>query len=758
MNQPYQRVEELRNLLNQYSYHYYILNDSLISDPQYDQLYRELVELEEQYPELIRPDSPTQRVGDDLTSDLPKIIHPAPILSLANAFDVNDLRTWEERNKRFLSNPMVEFNYVLEPKLDGLSIVITYENGLLTQAATRGNGLIGDDVTANIRTIKTIPLKIPVIGQHPAPQKLVVRGEVLLSKDAFEQLNQEQIARGMPAYINARNTASGSLKQKDARITAERKLTTYLYSIVQIEGPEFDTEKEMLDFLKEMGFPIIQQIEYHHSLESLLQSIDQWKERRHALAYEIDGLVIKINQLELFEMLGFVGKDPRGAIAYKFASEEAVTQLLGVTVNIGRTGRVTPTAQLEPVFVGGVTVSSASLHNYDLIEELDLRIGDQVILKRSGDVIPYILGPVTDVRNGDERSITVPRNCPVCQTPLIRPEEAVDWICPNTHCPERVFRSLEFFVSRGALDIDGLGPQTIKTLIDQNLIQNEADLFYLTADQLSGLEGFADKKVDNTLQAIANAKTRPLSRLFIALGIDGVGAVVANTLSEKFDTMEEITDYAQSVKLAEKELLQVSHALLNKIEHQNPTIEFRLLHPLTELAPRYQNASDLQTRLERFLKPVREHLTDADISQFSAALQNLINHADKLLSIAGLGPVLVKNIIDWFADDEHIQMLNKMREAGVNMTAERQSLAGESLSGLSFVITGTLSQPRPDIKAMIESYGGKVMSSVSKNIDYVLAGEAAGSKADKAQALNVPIITEDDLYKLIKGEYKTHYD
>ncbi|MFW5772478.1 MAG: NAD-dependent DNA ligase LigA [Phototrophicaceae bacterium] len=539
------RAAELRDQINYHNYRYHVLSDPVVTDAEFDALYRELVALEQAHPELITPDSPTQRAGSDLSEDFPKVAHPAPILSLNNAFSVDDLRAWEERNLRLLPSN-TQLDYTLDPKLDGLTIVITYEDGILTRAATRGNGRLGDDVTANVRTIRTIPLRIPASPDGPQPPtRLVVRGEVLFLKHDFEALNQRQDEAGLPRYINARNTASGTLKQKDSRITASRPLTAYIYDVVAHSGTTaggdsfvLDKQWDMLQYLRDSGFYIPPEAAYYPTLTHIIQQIPTWENQRNALDFEIDGLVIKVNDRRIAAELGVVGKDPRGAIAYKFPAQEASTRLIGVTVNVGRTGKITPTAQLEPVFISGVTVVNATLHNYKMIEALDIRLGDQVVVKRSGDVIPYVIGPVTAARTGDETPIRPPERCPFCDTPIVQPEGAVDHICPNLTCPERVFRSIEFFVSRGAMDIEGLGPQTVRTLIDTGLIRTEADLFSLPAEPLLAMEGFGQKRVDNLLASIERARQRPLSQLLASLGIDGVGSTVAELLAGHFHSID----------------------------------------------------------------------------------------------------------------------------------------------------------------------------------------------------------------------------
>lgn len=534
------RAAALREQLHDHSYRYYVLNDPVLTDADYDHLYHELKQLEDEHPELITPDSPTQRTGSDLTEGFPKVRHPSPVLSLSNAFSADDLLAWEERNRRLLPAD-AQLDYVLEPKLDGLAIVITYEHGMLVQAATRGNGEVGDDVTANVRTIRTVPLRVPRRADGPPPPaRLVVRGEVLFLKADFEALNQRQRAAGAPLYVNARNTASGTLKQKDSRITAARPLTAYIYDVLDSVGIVLDTQGEMLDYLEQMGFNIPPGCAYFPTLSDIIQQLPTWEMRRRQLGFEIDGVVIKTNSMALARELGVVGKDPRGATAYKFPAQEATTRITGVTVNIGRTGKVTPTAQLEPVFVGGVTVSSASLHNYDQIEKLDIRLGDTVVVKRSGDVIPYVVGPIVANRDGSEQPIRPPDVCPFSGDPLLQPEGAVDYHCPNPRCPERVLRKVEFFVSRAAMNIEGMGVQTVKTLIERGFVTDEADVFYLEPGPLLELEGFAQKKVDNLLASVAAAKQRPLAQVLTSLGIDGVGGTIAELLAQHFGSIDQL--------------------------------------------------------------------------------------------------------------------------------------------------------------------------------------------------------------------------
>lgn len=745
------RIAELSEKLHFHIYHYHVLNDPVISDSEYDRMFRELQDLEAEHPQYARADSPTQRVGSDLSGDFAKVAHPAPILSLANAFDEADLRNWEERNLRLLPSGS-RLRYVLQPKLDGLAIVISYENGELIRAATRGNGVMGDDVTANVKTIRSVPLRIPVdpvVGA--APPRLVARGEILFHKDSFLELNREQAAQGLPAYVNARNTASGSLKQKDSRETAKRKLTAYIYDIVDSQGIELESEWQVLEFLSAMGFNVITEASLCSTLDEAIEQAAAWEARRDDLPFEIDGLVLKVDELAAARELGVVGKDPRGAIAFKFPAEEATTTLLGVTIGVGRTGKLTPTAQLEPVFIGGVTVSNASLHNYDQVAALDIRQGDRVVIKRSGDVIPYVIGPVPGARSGDETAIRPPEVCPFCATKVVQPDGAIDWFCPNQICPERIMRTLEFFVSRGAMDIEGMGPQTIAALIEEGLIQDEADIFTLQAEPLLALEGFAEKKVENLLSSIEAAKARPFEQVLTSLGIDGVGSTVAGLLTDNFASMADLQVTAEQISGAEESFIRNTRPVITAATADDDVekLRNRLLQPTTELAPRYMDGAELGPRFERLLRPLQ--LSAESVTFIEEQLQGLIDVSRPLHAIEGLGPILARNIVDWFTDQHNQTVLTKMQVAGVNMKAEEKVLAGTALAGQTFVLTGTMSVPRGEIKALVEANGGKVTGSVSKKTSYVVAGDSPGSKVEKAGKNGVPILSEGELRALLGG-------
>ena len=534
------RYEELKQEIHYHNYRYYVLNDPVISDYEYDLLMQELRLIEELHPEWITPDSPTQRVGAPPAEGFRKVRHPAPVLSLANAFSEEDLQAWFQRLVR-LDPRVAQADFVVEPKFDGLSVVLHYRNGVFELGATRGDGEVGEDVTANLRTVKQVPLRIPVDPDGPPPPPyLVVRGEVYITKEDFRRLNEELAARGERTYLNPRNTAAGSLRQLDPRITAQRPLRLVTYQILTGEGDLPTTEWETLQYLKALGFPVAD-ADLCPDLEAVREAYQRWLERREALPYEMDGVVVKINDLHLQRSLGVVGKDPRGMIAYKFPAREVTTKLLEIRVNVGRTGRITPYAVLEPVEVGGVIVRKATLHNFDYIREKDIRIGDRVYLKRAGDVIPYIIGPVVSARTGEERPYEPPSHCPACGEPLYHDPEEVDWYCVNAACPAQLVRRIAYFASRTAMDIPGLGEKIAQQLVDAGLVEDVADLYYLKKEDLLQLEGFAEKKAENLLQGIAASKERPLRRLITGLGIKGVGPTIAALLEQHFPDLDALS-------------------------------------------------------------------------------------------------------------------------------------------------------------------------------------------------------------------------
>jgi DNA ligase (NAD+) len=531
--------EQLKEKIRYHNYRYHVEDNPVISDYEYDQLTRRLKAIELDHPDWVTPDSPSQRAGAEPLDKFVKVTHPAPILSLANAFSAPDLRDWYDRIAK-LDDRVREADFTLEPKLDGLTVVLHYRNGLFVQGATRGNGEIGEDVTENLRTVKALPLHIPVSPDGPAvPEVLVVRGEALIFKADFDKLNQKLEEEGKKTYLNPRNTAAGSLRQLDSKITAQRPLTMLVYAIVHAEGGDIPTTQwETLQYLKALGFPVAKASQRCDTLEEAIDIC--LKTDPDQFPFEIDGMVIKLNDLNLAADLGFVGKDPRGAIAYKFPAENVTTRLNDIGVNVGRTGVLTPYAVLEPVEIGGVVVKQATLHNFDYIAEKDIRVGDRVLIKRAGEVIPYVIGPIPDVRDGGEVPYIPPKSCPSCGEPVVHPEGEVAWYCINNACPAQLVRNLEHFVSRGAMDIEGLGINTVQQLAEAGLVHDLADLYTLTKEALLKLEGFGEKKADNLLAAIESSKTQPLSRLVSGLGIRGVGEVAAQDLARQYATLDEL--------------------------------------------------------------------------------------------------------------------------------------------------------------------------------------------------------------------------
>jgi len=533
------RAAQLRQQIQYHSYRYHVLSDPSVSDKEYDALFRELQKIESDHPELIAPDSPTQRVGGAVSDKFAKVKHPAPILSLANAFNSDDVRAWFERISK-LDERVAKTEFVVEPKIDGLTVVLHYKDGLFVKGATRGDGETGEDITPNLKTVKTLPLRIPVdaASKVKPPSTIVVRGEAVIFVEDFEELNKKQLAAGEKTYVNPRNTASGALRQLDSKLTATRPISLLCYSVVDVKGFAFKTQWDLLETLKAYGFPVAGVIKKLPDIESAIKYCESWNDKRDTLDYEIDGMVIKINALALAADLGFVGKDPRGAIAFKFPAREVTTTLNDIGVNVGRTGVLTPYAILEPVEVGGVTVRQATLHNFDYIAEKDIRLGDRILLKRAGDVIPYVIGPVLNARPKDAKPYKPPKKCPTCGEPVEQAEDEVAYYCINASCPDQLIRNVEHFVGKGGLDMEGLGSKLAEQFVAEKLIADVADIFTISNSQLLTLEGFAEKKAENVLAAIESGRSRPLNRLLAALGIRGVGEVAANDLASHFGSLE----------------------------------------------------------------------------------------------------------------------------------------------------------------------------------------------------------------------------
>ena len=534
------RVEELRREINQHNHRYYVLDDPLVSDAEYDLLMQALRRLEQEYPELVNPQSPTQRVGAEPASGFSQVQHRQPMLSLANAFELDDLQAWYRRAKNLLDD--ADFDLVCELKIDGLAVNLAYQDGVFVQGATRGDGRVGEDVTQNLRTIRSIPISL--FGQPPS--YLEVRGEVYFPIEEFRRLNRQREERGEPLYANPRNTGAGSVRQLDSKITASRNLQIWVYALGDTgELPRPDTHWQAMHWLQELGFRVNPNNKLCHTLEEAHDYYQTWLERRHDLPYEVDGVVIKVSPFAYQDSMGVAGREPRWSIAFKFPAEQTVTRLLDIGINVGRTGSLNPYAILEPVVVSGATVRQASLHNEEDIHRKDVRIGDWVTIERAGDVIPHVVGPVLSRRTGDERVFEMPADCPVCGTQVVKPENEAMHRCPNTSCPVQFFELLKHFVSKGAMDIDGLGEQWCRILIDRGLVRDLADLYYLDKDQLLELDRMGEKLADKIMGNIQVSKERPLPRLLFALGILHVGSEVAELLAQRYSSLAELSQAGQ---------------------------------------------------------------------------------------------------------------------------------------------------------------------------------------------------------------------
>ena len=545
--------EKLKSEIHSHNYRYHVLDAPLISDVEFDRLLNELKEIEAAHPDWITMDSPTQRAGAKLTDRFEKVRHPAPILSLANAFGADDARAWLERISK-IDDRVEKASFVVEPKIDGLSVVLHYSDGIFVQGATRGDGEVGEDITSNLRTVRAIPLKIPVEANAKlsVPSNLVVRGEAFIPNKEFEELNRKREEAGEAAYQNPRNTAAGALRQLDPKLTASRPITLLVYQIVYSEGGDIPTSQwEILKYIKALGFPVADVSKRFDRLDDAIAYTETWDKGRDNLSYEADGMVIKIDDLTLANELGFVGKDPRGAVAFKFPAREVTTTLNDIGVAVGRTGVLTPYAMLEPVEIGGVIVERATLHNFDFIAEKDVRVGDRVLVKRAGEVIPYVIGPVVDARSGKEKKYKPPSKCPTCGQAVEHFKGEVAWYCVNAACPAQLVRNIEHYVSRGTMDIVGLGIKIVEQLIEEGLAKDVADLYTLTKEQLLALEGFKDKKADNLLTSIENSKVQSLARFIAALGIHGVGEVMARDLSQAYSDIDKLS------KANAEELMQI---------------------------------------------------------------------------------------------------------------------------------------------------------------------------------------------------------
>lgn len=666
------RVEELRQLLQQASYAYYVLDNPIMEDAVYDRLYRELQQLELQYPDLITPHSPTQRVGEKPTTQFASVRHNISLYSLENAFNIDELKAWQERWRRHApnSNAVEAVEYVCELKIDGSALALTYENGVLVRGGTRGDGITGEDITQNVRTIRSIPLRLNL--ENP-PDRVEVRGEAFLPLEVFQQINRERSLLGESLFANPRNAAAGTLRQLDPRIVDRRRLDFFAYTL-HIPGRDdasiARTQWEALELLQEMGFRVNPNRKLCQSLPQVADYYKYWDTERLNLPYMTDGVVVKINAFALQEQLGFTQKFPRWAVALKYAAEEAPTRVENISINVGRTGALTPLAEMRPVQLAGTTVSRATLHNSDRIAQLDIRIGDTVIVRKAGEIIPEVLRVLKELRPADAQVFQMPTCCPVCNQPVVKPAGEAVTRCVNASCPAILKGAIEHWVSRDAMNINGMGEKLVQQLVNHSLVHSVADLYHLTPDSLGKLQRMGKKLAQKLVEAIAQSKSQPWSRVLYGLGIRHVGSVNAQLLTQKFPTVEQLAA-AESADIA---------------------------------------------------------------------------------TVYGIGSEIAASVYQWFRIPANQILIERLRAAGLQLIVDVTPTDKQLLSGKTFVITGTLpTLKRDEVKAIVQKAGGKVTESVSKKTDYVIVGEDAGSKLEKAQQLGITCLSEAQLLEMLES-------
>lgn len=661
IEQAKEKIATLRQQLEEYGYQYYVLDQPVVSDAEYDQLMQQLLKLEQEFPELVSLDSPTQKVGGEPLPFFEKVEHLSPMLSLGNAFNEDDLREFDERVQKAAAGEPVR--YVCELKIDGLAISLRYVNGLFTLGATRGDGTVGEDITSNLRTIRSIPLRLK------EPISLEVRGEAFLPKKEFQRINEEKEANGEPLFANPRNAAAGSLRQLDPKLAAKRTLDIFLYGLGEEDLLDtIESHTEGLNYLQQIGLKINPERRTVDTIEEVMKYIAYWQENRPNLGYEIDGIVIKVDDFALRRKMGTTIKVPRWAIAYKFPAEEAITKLIDIEIRVGRTGAVTPTAILEPVLLAGTTVQRASLHNEDIIREKGIKLGDYVVVHKAGDIIPEIVEVKIEKRTGEERDFHMPTHCPACERELVRLEGEVALRCMNPSCPAQSREAIIHFVSRGAMNIEGLGEKVAIQLFDEGLVQNVADLYYLNRDQLLQLERMGQKSVDKLLESLEKSKSNSLERVLFGLGIRFVGSKGARILASHLETIDRLMEATE----------------------------------------------------------------------------------EDLVALEEIGPKMAQSVVTYFEQPEARQLIERLHAAGVNLTylgakKKTEQTGDHFFAGKTVVLTGTLSSmSRKEAAEKLESVGAEVTGSVSKNTDYLVAGEKAGSKLTKADKLGVPVLTEEE--------------
>ncbi|MDI6917348.1 MAG: NAD-dependent DNA ligase LigA [Thermoplasmatales archaeon] len=661
------RILELREEIRYHDRKYYVENNPVISDYEYDKLMEELKKLEKEHPEYVTPDSPAQRVSGQPVEGFSSVKHKVPMLSLDNTYSSKELLDFDKRVKKFLGGEKPD--YAVELKIDGVGMALIYENGVLVRGATRGDGTTGDDITSNIRTIKSIPLKLDVTNETKPLANCEVRGEVYMTRKGFEALNKERAKKGESLFANPRNAAAGSLRQLDAKVVSKRNLDVFLYTLSYTKEEGFKTHMECLEAMKKAGLKVNPNVNKFSNIEDVIKYCDSWENKKEGLDYETDGMVIKVDSLEQQKRLGSTIKNPRWAVAYKFPPKQVTTKITDIVIQVGRTGALTPVAVLEPVELSGSTISRATLHNEDEIKRKDIRVGDTVFIEKAGEVIPEVIKPVKEKRTGKEKIFVMPKKCPVCGSDVVRPEDEAVSRCIGLSCPAQLKNSLHHFASRHAMNMDGLGPAIIDQLVDKKIVRDISGLYTLKIDVLANLERMGEKSAKNLLDEIEESKKNEFSRLLFGLGIRHVGRHIAKLLSENFSSIDELMD-------AKKEEIE-------KIE--------------------------------------------------------------------GIGGVVAESICTFFRDEKNRGIIEKLRKNGVKMEskAEKKGL----LSGKRFVFTGTLEKySRSEAEGIVESLGGSFTSSVSKNVDFVVAGKEPGSKYEKAKKLGIKIISEDEFEKMVEGK------
>ncbi|MBM3939307.1 MAG: NAD-dependent DNA ligase LigA [SAR202 cluster bacterium] len=752
------RVKELRDQLNYHNYRYYVLDSPVIGDTEYDRLMQELRGLETAHPELITPDSPTQRVGAAPSAEFAEVTHPQPMLSLANAFNDEDLANWHRRAAQLLETNT--FEMVCEPKIDGLAIALIYERGRLTRGATRGDGTRGEDVTANARTIRSVPLVLRNPDQ--APDRMEVRGEVYFPRDAFRRLNEERSARGEQVFANPRNAAAGSLRQLDPRITATRELSMWVYQLGWVEGREGPPSHwDTLEYMKELGFRISPDVRVVSTLAEVTAYRHEWIDRRFRENFQTDGIVVKINRLDYQRHLGVVGREPRWAIAYKFPAEQAITKLLEIRVNVGRTGSMNPYAVLEPVQVSGVTVRQATLHNEDDIRRKDIRVGDYVIVERAGEVIPQVIGPVLDRRTGKEEPYSIPASCPSCGTPIVREEGEAMHRCVNVACPAQQYERIKHFVSQAGMDIDGLGEKLVAAFLAAGLVKDVTDIHGLTVERLLDAKAVAERVIGAVQTRLAESHRLGKKQL----------QVVKRLTFDVLDNGKEARSVAARYDLSPEQLASMradlDEVLPAILRDAGVDWNARWEHVLTLEALGEKSAAKLRESIEaskhRPLSNVISALGILHVGAETAALLArrfgsvlMLRDAseEELRSIGGIGPKVAHAIVTHFQNEGNRRVVEELHGAGVALEADGAAVTQgpQTFAGKRFVVTGRLERfTRSQAEDFIKDRGGQASGSVSKKTDYVVAGADPGSKLDDARKLDVPVIGEDDLVRLAEA-------